>query len=440
MYIEIFAIFVVGCAIARYLQNWQEGQSHGGAESDDASQSKTFKDFQKNYLLVYLLAVASDWLQGPYVYALYSEYGYSKSDIGVLFIAGFGSSALFGTFVASVADKYGRKSNAIVFSITYGLSCITKHFPNYWILMSGRILGGIATSILFSAFEAWLVSEHFSRGYAAMWLSETFAKAQFGNGIVAIASGQVAGVFASYFGKVAPFDLSLGVLVITGFIINMTWTENYGDEKQSVGGGFGKAWENMMKDKRILLVGLIQSAFEGGMYTFVFMWTPAMQNLSNEEIPHGMIFSTFMVCMMTGSSIFTILVAHYKVEVVLRACFLVGVACFLVTLFSSSLLAVYLGFLAFEVICGIYFPSIGTMRSQIVPEETRSALMNFFRIPLNLIVVLLLFRDLDTKVTFAACASLMVFSFIGQQVLIMLPAPPGESLAAHPTNEVVSMH
>ena len=33
-----------------------------------------------------------DWLQGPYVYALYSSYGFSQHDIAVLFVAGFGPS------------------------------------------------------------------------------------------------------------------------------------------------------------------------------------------------------------------------------------------------------------------------------------------------------------------------------------------------------------
>jgi predicted MFS family arabinose efflux permease len=41
------------------------------------------------------------------------------------------------------------------------LSCATKHSPDYKILMVGRVLGGIATSLLFSAFESWLVAEHF---------------------------------------------------------------------------------------------------------------------------------------------------------------------------------------------------------------------------------------------------------------------------------------
>ena len=56
-----------------------------------------FVKFQTGFMLIYCLAVAADWLQGPYVYALYKEYGYSEGEIGVLFVAGFGSSAIFGT-------------------------------------------------------------------------------------------------------------------------------------------------------------------------------------------------------------------------------------------------------------------------------------------------------------------------------------------------------
>lgn len=51
------------------------------------------------------MTTAGDWLQGPYVYYLYTTYGYGKGDIGQLFIAGFGSSMLFGTIVGSLADK-----------------------------------------------------------------------------------------------------------------------------------------------------------------------------------------------------------------------------------------------------------------------------------------------------------------------------------------------
>jgi predicted MFS family arabinose efflux permease len=48
----------------------------------------------------------------------------------------------------------------VTYCIAYILSCITKHSSQYKILMLGRVLGGIATSLLFSAFESWLVAEH----------------------------------------------------------------------------------------------------------------------------------------------------------------------------------------------------------------------------------------------------------------------------------------
>ncbi|XP_013604039.1 PREDICTED: molybdate-anion transporter-like isoform X2 [Brassica oleracea var. oleracea] len=104
--------------------------------------------------------MAGDWLQGPYVYYLYSTYGFGKRDIGQLFIAGFGSSMLFGTIVGSLADKQDRKRACVTYCIVYILSCITKHSPQYRVLMVGRILGGIATSLLNSAFESWLIAEH----------------------------------------------------------------------------------------------------------------------------------------------------------------------------------------------------------------------------------------------------------------------------------------
>ncbi|CAN6802869.1 unnamed protein product [Brassica oleracea] len=105
-------------------------------------------------------ATAGDWLQGPYVYYLYSTYGFGKRDIGQLFIAGFGSSMLFETIVGSLADKQDRKRACVTYCIVYILSCITKHSPQYRVLMVGRILGGIATSLLNSAFESWLIAEH----------------------------------------------------------------------------------------------------------------------------------------------------------------------------------------------------------------------------------------------------------------------------------------
>ena len=70
------------------------GGSREQAEAADPTEVSTHRTLLRNYLMVYLTATLSDWLQGPYVYALYDAYGYSQHDIAVLFVAGFGSSKL----------------------------------------------------------------------------------------------------------------------------------------------------------------------------------------------------------------------------------------------------------------------------------------------------------------------------------------------------------
>lgn len=402
----------------------QSESSESGKESSPTTTSTytpEFRSFQLNYLVIYLLAIAADWLQGPYVYALYTQYGYGKKEIGQLFIAGFGSSAIFGTFIGSIADKYGRKFNVIVFVITYALSCMTKHSPNFSILMIGRLLAGIATSILFSAFESWMVSEHNRRSFDSSLLSETFSRAQFGNAVMAIVAGQVAGAAAGSFGKVAPFDIAAGVLVITGIIVLATWTENYGDSRQSVSGGLRSAFNMIFADEKILLVGIIQSCFEAAMYLMVFSWTPAMQSASDSmglgEIPHGMIFSSFMVCIMIGSSLFVFLMRNQPPELFMRNLYIIGVAAFTVTALSQNVWEVYAALLAFEVVCGVYFPAMGTMRAKYVPEVTRSAIMNYFRVPLNVIVCATLYRNLENTIVFRLCAVMMTVAVVCQQRL-----------------------
>jgi len=81
------------------------GQKDEDNSGKTASDSVEFKRFQKTYLIVYFCVMAGDWLQGPYVYALYDSYGFDQHDIAVLFVAGFGSSMIFGTFLGSFADR-----------------------------------------------------------------------------------------------------------------------------------------------------------------------------------------------------------------------------------------------------------------------------------------------------------------------------------------------
>ena len=121
---------VVNVAITLMSSEWYKKRQGGAAlaapSADEAEAKKRWQTLLRKYLVVYLLAVLSDWLQGPYVYALYAEYGYSQHDIAVLFVAGFGSSMIFGSFVGGMADWGGRRAFVILFSVIYAASCMTK--------------------------------------------------------------------------------------------------------------------------------------------------------------------------------------------------------------------------------------------------------------------------------------------------------------------------
>ncbi|KAF3321361.1 molybdate-anion transporter-like protein [Carex littledalei] len=410
---------------------------------DRTATSSAFTSFKNNYLLVYALMMAGDWLQGPYVYYLYSQYGFDKGDIGRLFIAGFGSSMLFGTIVGSLADKQGRRRACITYCISYILSCITKHSSEYKILMLGRILGGIATSLLFSAFESWLVAEHNKRGFDPQWLSLTFSKAIFlGNGLIAIVSGLFANLIADNlgFGPVAPFDAAACVLAIGMAIIMFSWTENYGDSSESkdLFGQFRVAGKAIASDEKIGLLGAIQSLFEGSMYTFVFLWTPALSP-NDEEIPHGFIFATFMLSSMLGSSIASRLMAHPKpkVESYMQIVFVISGFTLLLPVLTNILVTPstekgssisiggsiqLLGFCTFEACVGIFWPSIMKMRSQYIPEEARSTIMNFFRIPLNIFVCVVLYNVNAFPITimFGMCSIFLFMASVLQRRLMVV--------------------
>lgn len=51
------------------------------------------------------------------------------------------------------------------------------------------MFGGIATSIVWSGFESWMVSEHRKNAFEDEWLGDTFSRMTIGNGIIAIPAG-----------------------------------------------------------------------------------------------------------------------------------------------------------------------------------------------------------------------------------------------------------
>lgn len=121
-------------------------------QQEQAAKLQEFASFQKWYIIIFLLVMLADWMQGPYVYKLYSAYNIPTQDIAILFIIGFGASGITGAFIGSLADKFGRRNMCTLFCVLYSISCATKHWHEYNILIIGRFLGGFVCSLIpFSA-------------------------------------------------------------------------------------------------------------------------------------------------------------------------------------------------------------------------------------------------------------------------------------------------
>ncbi|KAJ9472935.1 putative molybdate-anion transporter-like [Diplonema papillatum] len=376
-------------------------------EAASSAADAKFRTFQWSFVMVYLLMMAADWLQGPTVYTLYKYYGFTHEQNAMLFIAGFGASMIFGTFAGTLADKYGRKLNCQVYGIAYALCCLTKHFADYRLLLVGRLLGGFSTSILWSAFESWMISEHNSRGFAPELIGGTFSMMVAGNGLVAIVCGFAAqgAVFAYSGHPVAPFDLSIVCLVLGTLLISATWSENYGDTKVSQAAGLWRSFLQIKEDRKVWLIGLMQSLFEGAMYTFVFVWTPILE--SKGSVPHGFVFASFMISCSIGATVFNFLSSMSRPEGFMMYVFLAAAVCLAGPVFTKSPLLIMTCLCGFEVCVGIFWPSIMSLRSKYLPEEGRATIMNMFRIPLNAIVCLVLAHQdkLSIETDFALCAA-----------------------------------
>ena len=240
-------------------------------------------------------------------------------------------------------------------------------------------------------------------------------KAYAGDSIVAIIAGQLASLAATKRVPTGPFELSTGFLLAGGLLASFLWKENLAaksssssdstndDEKQESGKPSIKdAIKVIRADPKIMMVGGVQSLFEAAMYIFVLQWPPAIAKAVAKSFgdgagtPYGTVFSTFMACCLFGSTLFGQF-AKMKgpttegvtAGMLAVATVAMSTATYTVSTAStaSGLLPLVASFFAFEACVGMYFPSIGTLRSKYVPDSHRSVIMNLFGIPLNILVV-----------------------------------------------------
>ena len=123
---------------------------------------------------------------------------------------------------------------------------------NFGVLLLGRVLSGVATSLLGTSFDTWVVSEHQRNGHSSATIGQTLALATAGNGFVAVAAGLCGQAVATNLGKQ---EVSCGggggggtfrdggrpVCRGSGFLYGAVWVKSVGDDASEMSGGCGVA-------------------------------------------------------------------------------------------------------------------------------------------------------------------------------------------------------
>jgi MFS family permease len=376
--------------------------------------------------------------QGPHIYAIYKyEKDLPEKLVAALYAAGFIAGAASASFAGELADRFGRRLACLIYCLSYVVTCMTMLYDNITILFIGRIFGGVATTLLYSVFEAWLVTEYHSRELerSHLKLSDIFGSMTTLSSVVAIASGIIGEALVDYFGgaRIWPFMAGALSATVAALLILKLWPENYGvisansgddsGSTSSLASNMSKGLRSVLSDRKVWGLGLTQTFFEGTMYLFVFFWSAALKSArqrsgSEEQLPFGIIFSSFMCAMMAGSAFFSLGVAKHTKEstsVVLMLVVLTVSCCLSAAVLIDDERVLFWVLCMVELCIGAYFPSMSYLKSQVVEDGVRGRVYSVLRLPLNLFVVVAHSLDQEGDAhrnhVFMICAGLLMVSF-----------------------------
>ncbi|KAK7964127.1 hypothetical protein PG988_011101 [Apiospora saccharicola] len=397
------------------------------------------RKFRWLFLRVYLLVMGSEWLQGPYMYTLLKiEKKYSDRTVALLYMAAYISAAVSAPLTGYFADRIGRRTACLAYCAIHSLASLSVLSNMFEIVAVGRVLAGVGTTLLWSVFESWMVAEYNARGLgqgqcnSRLPLSAMYGVMTTYNCITAILAGLVAHCVVLALGsKTHLFILALILDSTAAIIILRTWTENRGESssdrsQQQINGETTEPVESLggrlldsLKNVRVWVLSLVSCCFEGTIFLFMYYWPGALQDAHDHntntktdaapdhQLPFGVIFASFMAIMVLGALLFDILMTrhgrtptngsdafllqkHLPVGLLTIALLLGGLGFLGAAFLGHREVPLLCAFLLLEACNGLYVPSMGYQRSQVVSDARRASVYGFMNIPLFVFVALAL--------------------------------------------------
>ncbi|KAL2067582.1 hypothetical protein VTL71DRAFT_2007 [Oculimacula yallundae] len=350
------------------------------------------KKFKWSFIPVYLAVNGADWLQGLCLYPLYKDGKHlSEERVASLFMTGFISATVTATVTGKLADVYGRRLACLSFCVIYSISCLSLLTDNIPILYIGRVFSGAATTLMYTVFESWMVTE-FNKNFPnepGSTLSSIFSTMTTLNTAVIVAAGVVAECVTIIAGtQKAPFMVAVVVLMGAFLAINRSWGENYGENRAEMSPTLDaekslapmlprNSLIALLKDKQIRALGITSCCLEGSIFVFMYFKISALQ-LShtvsgiNGELPFGLIFATLMSTMMFGSLLYNLITRRFPqlppTRILISLLLTASASLFVPVVYRDERVTFWC-FCSFEICCGIYFPWMAYQKAKLVDDS-----------------------------------------------------------------------
>lgn len=162
--------------LARIQSRWQRVETEEKPEDDTPkpadgaeliSTDEDLRKFRRGFLSIYLLVMSSEWLSGPYLYALLrDDRGLPEPVVVGLYATAYTSAAVSALGAGFLADRFGRRRACLAQCLIHSCACLTVVFGGGClpVLFLGRVLAGTGLTLLWTVFESWMVTEWSARG------------------------------------------------------------------------------------------------------------------------------------------------------------------------------------------------------------------------------------------------------------------------------------
>ena len=399
----VFILVLVELLIVLLKDNDDLNSSMNNTCQSNVSYSMTFirkKNALKfRYLFAFILTRAAMWSKAPYLYTLYSTvHKFTMSEIGILYLIDAVAAFIFGPITGQFADKYGRRLFCHFYNFSIILNLLLRMAGTRPLAYLSQIVTGIGAGLINTTFEAWVVSEagkDFGNYIIERdrFLKKLFRTQNILDAVMSIVISGVCAVIYSIFGLYAPLWISIAFSLFGSIAIAALWDENkpMANSKVSAISQFADACQQLKK-REVLSVGLIESIVMAVLNIFLFSWTPILKESTPGDINVGFIFTCMVLTMILGTKIYEVVILHMGCDYYgsIAASLLLECSLFMVVYFADSFLTRLLCLSAINGIQGFFNPLNSIIKSKILIEKYRALLMNIFRIPLNLYVIIVL--------------------------------------------------